>query len=246
MLPVSLVGLLAIIVRDLKTMVRLRTAKTFPWIAGAGMAVVATGYAVSLPFSFEQMAELRSYHLDGKAALQYHRAVRDPGMAEAIMTATLYPSLEAIRGFVETLDSVDRFRPRLVKSPQMRDDGASTGSDKRNCGRLESIAIAGDQYTVSGWAVLPGRHERADGVVLAYRESSGAWIPLTMAAERSERPDIKKAAGDASLRNIGWRASFRTAALPPDAHELSAWAIDAITGKSYQLEGSKSVLEENK
>jgi hypothetical protein len=160
------------------------------------------------------------------------------------MTATLYPSVEAIRGFVQILDGVNRFRPPLVKTPRMHDDGASVNGDRRNYGRLESIATAGDQYAVSGWAILPERHERADGIVLAFRESSGAWIALTMAAERSERPDINTAIGDASLRNIGWRVSFPATVLPPGAHEFSAWAIDATTGKSYQLDGSKSTAEE--
>ena len=195
MLLVSLVGLLVVIGGDLKIVVRTRTGKIFPWIAGAGMAVLAAGYALSLPFSFEQMAKLRSYHLDGKAALQYSQALRDPGMAEAIMTATLYPSVEAIRGFIKVLDGVNRFRPALIKSPRMRDDGASIDGSRRNYGRLESIATAADQYSVSGWAILPERHERADGIVIAFRESSGGWIALTMAAERSERPDINEALG---------------------------------------------------
>ena len=244
MLLVSLVGLLVVIGGDLKIVVRTRTGKIFPWIAGAGMAVLAAGYAVSLPFSFEQMAKLRSYHLDGKAALQYSQALRDPGMAEAIMAATLYPSVEAIRGFIKVLDGVNRFRPALIKSPRMRDDGASIDGSRRNYGRLESIATAADQYSVSGWAILPERHERADGIVIAFRESSGAWIALTMAAERSERPDINKALGDASLRNIGWRASFPATALPPGADELSVWAIDATTCKSYQLDGSQRIAKQ--
>ena len=126
----------------------------------------------------------------------------------------------------------------------MRDDGASIDGSRRNYGRLESIATAGDQYSVSGWAILPERHERADGIVIAFRESSGGWIALTMAAERSERPDINKALGDASLRNIGWRASFPATGLPSGADELSAWAIDATTGNSYQLDGSQRIAEQ--
>jgi hypothetical protein len=245
MLLVSLLGLLVVIGRDLKTMNRTGAVKAIPWIAGAGMGVLATGYAVSLPFSFEQMAELRSYHLDGKAALQYSQALRDPGLAEAIMTATLYPSVEAIRGFVQLLDGVNRFRPALVKSPRMHDDGASIDANRRNYGRLESIATVDNQYSVSGWAILPERHERADGIVLAFREPSGAWIALTMATGRSERPDINKAVGDASLRNIGWKVSFPATVLPPGADELSAWAIDATTGKSYLLDGAQRIAKEN-
>jgi len=245
MLLVSLLGLLVVVGRDLKTMMRTGAVKALPWIAGAEMAVLAAGYAVSLPFSFEQMTELRSYHLDGKAALQYSQVLRDPGMAEAIMTATLYPSVEAIRGFVQVLDGANRFRPALVKSQRMRDDGAWVDGKRRNYGRLESIVMAGDLYSVSGWAILPERHERADGIVLAFRESSGAWIALTMAAERNERPDINKAVGNASPRNVGWKASFPATILPPGADELSAWAIDATTGKSYLLDGAQPIAKEN-
>ena len=161
------------------------------------------------------------------------------------MTATLYPSVEAIRGFVQLLDGVNRFRPALVKSPRMHDDGASIDANRRNYGRLESIATVDNQYSVSGWAILPERHERADGIVLAFREPSGAWIALTMATGRSERPDINKVVGNASLRNIGWKVSFPATVLPPGADELSAWAIDATTGKSYLLDGAQRIAKEN-
>lgn len=243
MLLVSLLGLLVGIGSHLKIRGRTGAVKGFPWITGAGMAVLAAGYALSLPFSFEQMAKLRSYHLDGKAALQYSRALRDPAMAEAIMTATLYPSIDAIRGFVQVLEAANRFRPAVVENPRMHDDSAPIDGNRRKYGRLESIAMVDNQYSVSGWAILPERHERADGIVLAFRESSGAWIALTMAAERTERPDINNALGDTSPRNIGWRATFPGTALPADVNEISAWAIDAITGKSYLLEGSQSIAE---
>ena len=241
MLVVSLLGLLVLAYRHLRATFPERTAKTLPWIAGAGIAILAAGYTLSVPFSFEQMANLRSSHLDGKAALQYSRVLRDPGMAEAIMTATLFPDIGMLRGFVEMLDAVDRFRPPLIKDPRMHDDTASPGAKKRSGGRFDSIAAVDNQYVVSGWAILPERHERADGIVLAFLNSAGEWIALTMAAERTERSDINTMVGDRSLKNIGWRARFPAAILPPEAHELSAWAIDGKTGKSYKLDGSQKV-----
>ena len=241
MLIVSLLGLLVLIGRQLRTRVSPAGGRAIPWITGAGLALLAAGYFLSLRFSFEQMANLRSYHLDGKAALQYSHALRDPGMAEAIMTATLYPSVEAIRGFVQTLDDVNRFRPPLVKDARMREDNPSMGRKRSDCGLLESITAADDQYTATGWAILPGRRERADGIVLAFRDSSGAWIALTMAAERTERPDIVSGLGDRSLKNIGWRATFPAKLLPPGTEELGAWAIDATTGSSYKLDGARKI-----
>lgn len=241
MLVVSLLGLLVLAYRHLKTTFPERTAKTLPWIAGAGIAILAAGYTLSVPFSFEQMANLRSYHLDGKAALQYSRVLRDPGMAEAIMTATLYPDIGTLRRFVEMLDAVDRIRPPLVKDPRMYGDTPGPGGERRICGRFDSITAVDNQYVASGWAILPERHERADGLVLAFLDSDGHWIALTMAAERTERSGINTLVGDRSLKNIGWRARFPAAVLPPEAHELSAWAIDAKTGKSYKLDGSQKV-----
>jgi len=244
MLVISLLALLLLIGRHLKARLSPSSATTLPWIGGAGIAVLAIGYLQSLPFSFEQMANLRTYRLDGKAALQYSKALRDPGMAEAIMTATLYPSVDAIRGFVQLLDGANRFRPPLVKDPRMRDDAASSDGERSNCGRVESITASDGQYTVAGWAILPGRHERADGIVLAFRDSSGAWMALTMAAERIDRADIAKGVGRWQT-NIGWRATFPGTLLPPGAQDLGAWAIDARTGDSYKLDGAQKIPHAN-
>src|ERR1700686_3229263 len=241
MLVVSLLGLLVLVYHHLKTTFSERTAKILPRTAGAGIAILVAGYTLSLPFSFEQMANFRSYHFDGKGALQYSRILRDPGMAEAIMTATLFPDIGILRECIEMLDAVDRFRPPLIKDPRMHDDTASPGAKKRSRGRFDSIAVVDNQYVVSGWAILPERHERADGIVLAFLNSAGEWIALTMAAERIERSDINTRGGGRSLKNVGWRARIPAAVLPPEAHELSAWAIDAKTGKSYKLDGSQKV-----
>ena len=111
MLVVSLPGLLVLAYHHLRTRFPRRTAKTLPWIAGVGSAILATGYAATVPFSFRQMRNQRSYHLDGKAALQYSRVLRDPEVAEAIMTATLFWDVRVLRRFAEMLDEADLFAP---------------------------------------------------------------------------------------------------------------------------------------
>ena len=133
------------------------------------------------------------------------------------------------------------FSPPLAKDPRMYDNTPSPGGDKRISGRFESIAAVDQQCVASGWSILLERRERADGVVLAFLNSDGHWIALTMVAERIDRPDINTLVGDRSLKNVGWRARFPAAILPPEARELSAWAIDAKTGKSYKLDGSQNV-----
>jgi hypothetical protein len=62
-----------------------------------------------------------------------------------------------------------------------------------------------------------------------------------MAGERLERPDINAMLGDPSLKNVGWRARIPASVLPPEARELSAWAIDARSGRSYKLYGSQNI-----
>jgi hypothetical protein len=123
----------------------------------------------------------------------------------------------------------------------MHDDSLAPGSKKKSWGRFDSIAIEGNEYVVSGWAILLERRERADGIVLAFLNPAEQWIALTMAGERLERPDINLMPGDRSLKNVGWRASIPASVLPPQARELSAWAIDARTGKSYKLDGSQNI-----
>jgi hypothetical protein len=241
LLIVALVGLLALSYHTLRPTLSKWAVRTWPWMAGAGIGILAAGYLASTFFSFEQMGYLRTYRLDGKAALQYSRILRDPGVAEAIMTATLYPDIRIIRKSTEMLDAANVVRPPVAKEPRMHDDIQSSRGEKKGPGRFDSIAAADDQYVASGWAILPEGQERADGIVLAFLHSDGSWVPLTMAAEREDRPDSENLVGGRSLKNIGWRARFPAALLPPEARELSAWAIDARTGKSYKLEGTPQV-----
>jgi hypothetical protein len=240
LLLVSLLGLLALVSQDLKSRMELRGRKILSWAGGVALAILAVGYTLNLSFSFEQMATLRSYHLDGKAALQYSKVLRDAGLAEAIMTATLYPSTPALRGFVRLLDGANAFRPALANDPRMQ-DAAASDVNKSKFGRFESISMIDNQYVVAGWAILPGRNERADGIVLAFRDPAGAWIALTMAGERTERLDLSAVVGNRSPKNIGWRSTIPATVLPAGAQELSAWAIDARTGNSYQLDGFQTV-----
>lgn len=238
MLVVSLLGLLALAYRHLRLTFPEPTAKIFPWAAGAGIASLVVGYTAGVPFSFDQMGHIRTHRLDGKAALQYGRALKDPGVAEAIMTATLYPDIGLIRRCSEMLDAAGLVRPPMLKDPRMHDN-PDLGGEKSFRGRFDSMAVVDNQYVASGWAILPERQERADGIVLAFLHSNGDWMALTMAAERDDRSDSQDLAGDRSLKNIGWRARFPAAILPLEAHELSAWALDARTGKSYKLEGTQ-------
>src|SRR5207248_2771335 len=60
-LIVSLVGLLVLIGRDLRDSGQ-RRAKALSF-AIVGIAALVAGYVVNLPFCFEQMRDLRSYHL---------------------------------------------------------------------------------------------------------------------------------------------------------------------------------------
>jgi len=240
MLVVSLLALLVMIGSDLKAKLGRSAVKGLSWMAAVAIAILAAGYAISLPFSFEQMAILRSYHLDGKAALEYCRALRDPGVAEAIMAATLYPDVCSLRSFVATLEPIKVFRPAMITDSRMRDN-ITRRDAKTSRGRLDSITTVDNRYVVTGWAVLPGRNERADGIVLALRNPAQEWIAFTMAGERTDRPDIEKIAADRSIKNIGWKATFPVSVFPANARELSAWAIDAYSSKSYQLEGSQHI-----
>lgn len=137
------------------------------------------------------------------------------------------------------LDAVGLIRPPLAREPRMYENDAS-GNEKGRYGRFEAIARADDRYVASGWAVLPNRGERADGVVLAFRSPDTPWIALTMAGLRTAGPDLSRLY-DRRAKDTGWTASFPKEVIPSEAHELSAWAIDAKTGKSYKLEGTQSV-----
>ena len=237
-LVVSLVGLLVLVLRELHARAPRSITKVIPWLIGAGLVLLVLGHALSWSLAFEQMGYSRTYHLDGKAALQFSRVLRHPEVAEATITATLYPDISAVRMFTKMLHEADQIRPAFAHDARMDNDNPKAPNKKRFYGRFESMAVADGQYVASGWAVLPDRRERADGVVLAFRNTEGVWSALTMAAERKERPDLRKHRRDRSMKQAGWTARIPKEVMPPEARELSAWAVDATTGKTYRLAGT--------
>jgi hypothetical protein len=241
-LVLSLIGLSILAYPLLKERFSRSGAKWLPWLVGTLFAVLVSGYLANVPFAFQQMASAKAYHLDSKAALQYSRVLRDPSPAEAIMTTILYSDITSLRAFVTMLDAVDLIRPPLRKDPRMVESKPPSRGQAALKGRFESISgFDDDRYAAVGWTVLPGRHGRADGVVLAYLSPEKNWIALTMVTERKDRPDIKELLHDRSLKDIGWRIIFSKALLPAEARELSAWAIDATTGNSYRLEQTQTI-----
>jgi hypothetical protein len=95
---------------------------------------------------------------------------------------------------------------------------------------------SGDSFVASGWSCLPAENRPAACVVLAFGHDE-TWTAFALSDQRENRPDLPnklKIGG----RDLGWRGTFSLERLPAGSTEISAWAVDADSGKTFRLPGS--------
>jgi hypothetical protein len=105
-------------------------------------------------------------------------------------------------------------------------------------GVFEGVGSAnGDLLIASGWSYLPADARPPAAVVLAYR-SGADWKAFALSEVTQSRPDLKTKEGSRSCLDAGWRLAFPRNLLPPGEQEISAWAVEAESGRTYRLPGS--------
>lgn len=237
-LIIALVHLMPIILQDSEKrgyFIRNRTLMTR--VAALALIIVVLLHVRNFPLATRYMAAMRLDHLQGKACLLFINFIQGE-----CLTDKLFPDLSLVQQGARTLDRLGFLRPSLVKSNKVQDIQGDVGSDSRNYGAFDSLTKSGDDtYVASGWAVLPGREEPADAVILAYEDANGDSIVFTLAGTGTERTDIAQAQRKDAYSHAGWQKSFSLQGLPAKPVKLSAWALDAITGKAFRLDGTQVI-----
>ena len=137
------------------------------------------------------------------------------------------------------LDHLRYLRPRLVRSPFVREIAGSSTLGPAAFGQIEKAGKTSDgRFGINGWAVLPEKRRPADAVLLTYDNARGEGIIFDLAVADMPRADISVLFRRKSFRLSGWNKTFDLAILPRDARTLRAWAFDADEGRAYPINGS--------
>lgn len=201
------------------------------------LAIFLALHLIVSVLSAQEMLHIRRQRLTAKSCIQVMSFLSND---ECLKTS--FPIPEQIKQRANFLNRVGFLQPKLANTNRVEDiaDVAQSNSDNGWFDGL--IKLNNDVYGASGWAILPHRRERADAVILAYENNQTHSIMFKMAYVKAKRKDVAKALNNNTYRHSGWQTTFSKTEIPTKNHlKISAWALDATTGKAYKLNGSHSI-----
>lgn len=184
---------------------------------------------------------LRLTLLQGKACLLYGNVVQEE------CSTPLYPLKDPLRDpslqtRANVLDQLGFLRPRLVRNAQLLAVDAAPAT-YGSFVQLEQVRP--DEYVASGWAMLPFRGEPPAVVLLAYGDDDNKMSVFAMAMLETQRDFVSAIERRGVYGDNRWRKSFSARQLPNPA-KISAWALDAYTGRVFRIAGTHVLEEANR
>jgi hypothetical protein len=227
-LLVSLIGLAASLYFE-----RPSTKRKLAGLLAVGVCLILCAF--NFVFMFSYLEVHRAYRSHGKAALQFSKVLD----ADEIFRSTLLVNedRETVARYLATLDRRQLTFPPRRETAALQDGENQARRSTQEYGAFENLKRDnGDRIVASGWSYLPAESRAAACVVFAFGHDE-AWTAFAMSDQRENRPDLpnKPKGGGCDL---GWRGTFSLERLPPGPTEISAWTLDADTGKTFRLPGS--------
>ncbi len=238
-LPVALVFLLPLVLRDSGRYGAKMLARAAPALLTASVVLHAGLYLVGIRW----LSASRAANLHSKACLLYINVTPDKDCLQL-----LYSNTERLRLRVNESDRLGLLYPRLLTSDRVRDIGVTDALAPELYGAFDELAPDGGatEYLASGRAWLPHRNEPADAVLLAWERAGQEPHVFAIADVAFVRDLVSALARGGVYNDARWHKTFSGARLPVDQAELTitAWAFDAYTGKAYKLAGAH-VIQRN-
>jgi hypothetical protein len=190
----------------------------------AAAAILAVAAIAVWPESLRSILDMRRIRLEGKACVQFAGVLEDvPGLR------LLNPRLPDLREHVLALDRGGFLSPPLLRSARAQEIAGDASVD---CGVFAHLERRGNVYAAEGTAVLPGRSEPADAILLAHDGPDGSSTIFAVSVA-AFTPD-----NEVAQRETRWRTTFAASKLPADTVSVSAWAFDTLSRKAYRLRGA--------
>jgi hypothetical protein len=208
-----------------------------PSLSAAGVAALVVLYGVGLPSDLDQFHKLHRATLKGKAALQFSRVLPDvhPILHETLMITQDAPTLHHD---IEILDRLGLLNPLPRKTLELTDAEDRPNRSTDEYGRFELVEPnESDSFRARGWSYLPIDNLPGPTAVLAYRKGA-SWFAFRFSQVRQIRRDVVLRHKSRKYLGCGWSVEFPRRSVPPDAREISAWALNANRDLAYKLPGS--------
>ncbi len=215
-LVIGLAGLLAVVTSEWTG-----TRRGVAVLTGGALFTVILGLHLSASMqALPPMREWRTARLQSKACLVLINAVDSP------CTATkLGPAATHVRAVAGTLNNLHLLTPAPLPTAQLPANLIAAAPLDAVRGKFVSLRrLADGSWIATGYAVLPGREEPADGVVITYDDVKGER-QIAGLADTPTRID------GSELRSA-WTKWF---VLPDGATLVRAFAYDALAGRFYPL-----------
>jgi hypothetical protein len=227
-LLVSLIGLTACLYFE-----RPSTKRKLPGLLAAGVCLLL--YAFNFVFAFRDLEVNRALRSHGKAALQFSKILDSDKIFRSALLVT--EDSEIVAHYLATLDRRQLTFPPRRESAALQDGENQIQRSTQEYGAFENLKREStDSVVASGWSYLPAESRPAACVVFAFGHNE-AWTAFALSDQRENRPELPNKP-QISGRDLGWRGTFSLERLPSATTEISAWAVDADSGKTFRLPGS--------
>jgi hypothetical protein len=226
-LVIGLVYLGAMIVREFYRRDEFAFAKI---MAVLGIALIVIPWITTQIGGTRQMWEDRHVRLQGKAVTQLLNIFPNP--------LGIYTPPK-IRGQKDFLDRMRILSPGLVKSRDLTRIAGASGAT--SFGHVDGISEVNGGWLITGWAIVPYRHDAAEVVLLAGDYGAGASTAFIETLVGEDRPDVAAELHHRAYAKSGWKVSVNLADLPSGTKTVSAWEYDPQTGVAHRLAGTGQI-----
>jgi hypothetical protein len=180
--------------------------------------------------------------------LQHHRELRVNliGALEWIDVIPDNPDLALILPFVEVLKNRARFlaehhvlRLPFVKGPLANQTRQSPSGADGSTGQIETCVFdSNGSLSITGWAWLPGKNQRADFVIVGCKNAAGDFKPISVLRTGARREDLRERFHIQKMAKAGFSQAVNPANLLPGDVTIEGWGIDFKAQKAWPLASS--------
>ena len=221
-----------------------------PWMIRCTIILITVLLVLHVATTRSALARVKSnweHRLQAKAVLLFISTLPSESL-----TRTMYPGLGTLKYYAEGLDRHGLLSPGLRRSLSIKNAERRQTAEVDRCGWFDLLQRKGGAaYFAKGWAILPHRREPADGIVLAYEETSGSFTIFDLVVVRTRRPDVAQAFRQNRPVRAGWEHSFTLPQVTGKPIKIAAWALDANTGelcklqKTYVVDAQEAEIRED-
>lgn len=235
-LPIALIPLVVIIIEHSRKQEHLLKYRRI--LTGSSLillTILLCLHTTSANIAVKMMVDWRAERLQGKACLMFINVLNE----EKCINEKVFFDAAVVKKLGNKINSIGFLNPPLITANKIQDMQWVIEGNTPAYGWIDNLKkVNNNEYMASGWAVLPQRHERADAVILTYKNSQNEDKIFALSDTIVNRQDVVEFTNKKEYASSGWKKIFSVNRLPKGKIEIEAWGFDTDTSKAYKLNGS--------